>query len=247
MSKNCPNRMRRHLVAAREQGVLPWEWSVDDTREPERVNAWKTPAAFVRTVRQAYRRGHWADQPLLVEVISEQSPGQATLAPVLGEYGVTVRSWHGDVSATQAHELAEEIQASAQPIVLLYLGDWDPSSLDMGDRYAPDRLVQYGSGDGFPWRRIALTDALIREHDLPGFDVDSKWEDSRYRWYRNRHGARAWELDALNPMVLRAVVEEAIRGYIDWPAWDQSRLAEDAETESIQHVLDRWTGRSSLS
>ena len=247
MSKNCTNRISRHLVYAREQGIIPWEWIVDETREAERVNAWRNPAAFVRTVKRAYRRDHWAYQPVLVEVISEKSTVKGTLAPVLEEYGVTFRPWHGYVSATKAHELAGEIQASSKPMILLYLGDWDPSGLDMGDRYAPERIVEYGSGDGFSWRRIALTEALIREHDLPGFDVDTKQKDSRYRWYRNRHGARAWELDALNPNVLRAVVEETIRGYINWPAWEQSSLAEQAETESLQHILDRWTGQASLS
>jgi hypothetical protein len=138
---------------------------------------------------------------------------------------------------------AGEIRASSQHMILLYLGDWDPSGLDMGDRYAPERLVEYGSGHGFSWRRIALTDALIHEHDLPGFDVDTKQKDSRYHWYRNRHGARAWELDALNPNVLRAVVDAEIRRYINWDAWEQSRLAEEAETDSLKHILDRWTGR----
>jgi hypothetical protein len=198
----------------------------------------------VRTVKRAYRRDHWAYQPVLVEVISEKSTVKGTLAPVLDEYGVTFRPWHGYVSATKAHELAEEIQASVKPVILLYLGDWDPSGLDMGDRYAPERIVEYGSGDGFRWCRIALTEPLIRAHDLPGFDVETKHKDSRYRWYRTSYGARAWELDALNPNVLRAVVEAEIRRYIDWNAWAQSSLAEQAETESLQHILDRWTGRS---
>jgi hypothetical protein len=242
MAKNCTNRISRHLVYARERRIVPWTWIVDETREAERVNAWKDPAAFVRTVKRAYRRDHWAYQPVLVEVISEKSTVKGTLAPVLDEYGVTFRSWHGYVSATKAHELAGEIRASSKPMILLYLGDWDPSGLDMGDRYAPERIVEYSSGD-FTWRRIALTEALIDEHDLPGFDVDTKQKDSRYRWYRDSHGARAWELDALNPNVLRAVVEAEIRRYIDWGTWEQSCLAEEAETDSLKHILDRWTGR----
>jgi hypothetical protein len=242
MAKTCTNRISRHLVYAREQGIVRWTWIVDETREAERVNAWKDPAAFVRTVKRAYRRDHWAYQPVLVEVISEKSTVKGTLAPVLDEYGVTFRPWHGYVSATKAHELAGEIRASSKPMILLYLGDWDPSGLDMGDRYAPERIVEYGSGD-FTWRRIALTEALIHEHDLPGFDVDTKQKDSRYRWYRDSHGARAWELDALNPNVLRAVVEAEICRYIDWGAWEQSCLAEEAETDSLKHILDRWTGR----
>jgi hypothetical protein len=45
-------------------------------------------------------------------VISEKSTVKGTIAPVLDEYGVTFRSWHGYVSATKAHELAEEIPDS---------------------------------------------------------------------------------------------------------------------------------------
>jgi hypothetical protein len=167
---------------------------------------------------------------------------KGTLAPVLDEYGVTFRSWHGYVSATKAHELAEEIQDSSQHMVLLYLGDWDPSGLDMS-RDAPERIVEYGSGEDFTWRRIALTEALIRAHDLPGFDVDSKQKDGRYKWYRTHHGARAWELDALNPTVLRTVVEAEIQRYINRDAWEHSCMVEQVETDSLGHILDRWTRR----
>jgi hypothetical protein len=244
MSKNCTNRISRHLVYARERNIVPWDWIVDETREAERVNAWKNPASFVRTVKRSYRRDHWAYQPVLVEIISEKSTVKGTLAPVLEEYGVTFRPWHGYVSATKAHELAGEIRTSQQPMILLYMGDWDPSGLDMSERDAPERIVEYGSGDGFSWRRIALTEELIRRHDLPGFDVESKQKDGRYKWYRGRHGARAWELDALSPNVLRAVVEAEIQRYINWDAWEQSRLVEQAETDSLQHILDRWTQKA---
>jgi hypothetical protein len=242
MGKACTDRISRHLVYAREQGIIPWEWIVDETREAEQVNAWKNPAAFVRTVKRSYRRDHWAYQPQLVEVISEKSTVKGTLAPVLDEYGVTFRSWHGYVSATKAHELAEEIQDSPKPIILLYLGDWDPSGLDMS-RDAPERIRGYGSGYLFKWIRIALTEPLIIQHDLPGFDVDTKQKDGRYKWYRSQHGARAWELDALNPAVLRATVEFWIRRYINQDAWEQSRMVEQAETDSLSHILDRWTSR----
>ena len=224
--------------------MVPWGWIVDDTREPERINAWENPDAFIRTVQRSYRRDYWADQPERVEIVTEKSAVKGTLAPVLDEYGVPHRPWHGYVSATKAYELAGEIQASQQHVLLLYLGDWDPSGLDMSERDAPECLVEYGGGDGFTFQRIALTEALIREHDLPGFDVDTKQKDGRYQWYRSRHGARAWELDALRPNVLRDVVEAEIRQHIWWAAWEHSRLIEQAETDSLQHILDRWTRRS---
>jgi hypothetical protein len=245
MAKICTNRISRHLVYAREHSIVPWEWIVDDTREADRVNAWKNPAAFVRTVRRSYRRDHWAYQPVRVEVVSEKNTVKGTLAPVLDKYGVDFQPMHGYSSATKLHELAEEAQASERPFVKLYLGDWDPSGLHMRQVYTSRRLAQYGGGT-IQWRRIALTPELIRTHDLPGFDVETKKKDTRYRWYRSSQGARAWELDALNPNVLRAVVEDTIRGYIDRDAWEQSRLVEQAETDSLKPILDRWTGKPSL-
>jgi hypothetical protein len=43
---------------------------------------------------------------------------------------------------------------------------------------------------------------------------------------------------------LRAVVDEEIRRYINWDVWEHSRLVEQAETDSLKQILDRWTSRS---
>jgi hypothetical protein len=90
--------------------------------------------------------------------------------------------------------------------------------------------------------RISRHLVYAREQEMVPWEwiVDETREadkDAHYQWYRTSHGARTWELDGLNPNVLRAVVEDAIRGYINWAAWEQSSLAEQAETESLQHIL----------
>ena len=41
MAKNNTNAVSRQLVWAREQGLLPWDYVVDETREAERVSTWK--------------------------------------------------------------------------------------------------------------------------------------------------------------------------------------------------------------
>jgi hypothetical protein len=48
----------------------------------------------------------------------------------------------------------------------------------------------------------------------------------------------------MNPTDLRARVEEAIRELIDWPTWERSVAAEEAEAESLRTVLDAWHGRN---
>jgi hypothetical protein len=40
MAKTCTNRVSTQLVDAREQGLIPWEWVVDETREVERAPTW---------------------------------------------------------------------------------------------------------------------------------------------------------------------------------------------------------------
>jgi hypothetical protein len=52
-------RVYRLLKEARERGMIPWEWIVDETRELERVASWDDPADYVSTVSRAYRRDFW--------------------------------------------------------------------------------------------------------------------------------------------------------------------------------------------
>lgn len=131
MSKGSTQRVSVQLVYAREQGVIPWEWIVDETREAERVPSWSDPEAFARVVQASYRRDRWAQQPQVVEVWSEKGTVRGTLAPVLNKYGVTFRVMHGFGSATAIHDAAESTQDHEEPLMVLYVGDWDPSGLHM--------------------------------------------------------------------------------------------------------------------
>jgi hypothetical protein len=91
MSRNDMQTVYRLLKEAREEGIIPWEWVVDETRELERVATWDNPAAFVRCVARSYRRDFWDQQPERVEVWSEKGTIRGVLQPVLDEYGVGFR------------------------------------------------------------------------------------------------------------------------------------------------------------
>src|SRR5262245_52219234 len=56
MSKNSTNGVSRLLVWARENGVIPWHWVVDETRAPERAPTWNDPAQIMTTAVRQYRR-----------------------------------------------------------------------------------------------------------------------------------------------------------------------------------------------
>jgi hypothetical protein len=159
------------------------------------------------------------------------------LAPVLRDYGVTFRVMHGHASATALHEAAEESQESPSAITVLYCGDWDPSGLHMSEVDIPERLDRYDS-------IIDLTRVALIAEDvsllLPSFPASDKTKDPRYRWFLERYGQTCWELDALNPVLLRERVQAAIEQYIDWDAWLRCDEVEEAEQRSLKHILGTW-------
>jgi hypothetical protein len=243
MTKAETNRVSRHLTWAREAGIIPWSWVVDETREPERVSAWEDPAAYVETVKQAYRRDRWVDQPNWIEVWSEKGTVRGTLAPVLTDYGITFRVMHGYGSATALHQVAMETRGCEKPLTVLYVGDWDPSGLHMSQVDLPRRLEAYGGSVHV--LRLALSVEDIGNGNLPFFSAHDKRRDPRFQWYRQyfRH-PRCWELDALSPVILRDRVEQAILHRLDRDAWDRAEQTEAAEQESLTTILTAWPGIS---
>ena len=237
MEQSEMQRVYRLLKVAREQGDIPWEWIVDETRELEICSSWADPAAFVRTVSRAYRRDFWLQQPQRVLVVSEKGTVRGVLAPVLNQYGVGFRVMHGFSSATAVYDIAQD--SDGRPLIILYVGDYDPSGMYMTEVDIPQRLAEYGS-DHVKVKRTALTRG---HHDLPWFSASDKKKDPRYRWFVRNFGKRCWELDAMDPNDLRTLVEGAILLEIEPEAWDRCAVVEKAERESLRHVLDRWIGR----
>ena len=74
-------RVYRLLKEAREQGIIPWDWIVDETRAIERVSTWADPADYARCVAQSYRRDFWDQQPHRVQVWSEKGTVRGVLRP----------------------------------------------------------------------------------------------------------------------------------------------------------------------
>ena len=239
MKKADTNKISRLLTLARENHEIPWEWIVDETRSAERCASWSEPENFARSVVAAYRRDYWSQQPILVEVWSEKGTVRGTLAPVLEEYGVTFRVMHGYSSATAIRQIADETAANPhQSLLAFYVGDWDPSGLHMSEIDLPRRIAEYGGSVVLV--RLALDHDDVANSGLPHFDAADKSGDTRYSWYVGRHGTRCFELDALDPNLLRDRVERAIRAEIDFDAWDRCKIAEQAEHQSLIQVMTGW-------
>src|SRR5262249_43312402 len=197
MAKPEKNRVGSQLTWAREQGHIPWDWIVDETRAVESVPTWGDPESRLRAAQQQYRRDHWALQPLRFEVWSEKGTVRGTLRPVLDQYAVNFRVMHGYASATAVHDIAEMCSPDGPPLIVLYVGDWDPSGLHMSEVDLPARLQKYGAV--LRLHRLARPETDTTDPDLPDFAADTKRGDPRWGWFTQRYGTRCWELDAMKP------------------------------------------------
>jgi hypothetical protein len=63
MSRNDMQAVYRLLKEAREEGIIPWDWIVDEGRDLEKVATWNNPAQYMRVVARSYRRDFWRQQP----------------------------------------------------------------------------------------------------------------------------------------------------------------------------------------
>jgi hypothetical protein len=235
MSRKDMRCVYRLLKLAREQGIIPWEWIVDETRAIEKVASWVNPEQYAHSIARSYRRDFWNEQPVRVEVWSEKGTVRGVLQPVLDDYGVGFLSVHGFNSATVVYDVSQS--NSDRDLIVLYVGDYDPSGLCMSEVDLPKRLEEYG-GHHVQIRRIALTGAHIL--DLPSFPAADKRKDPRHKWFVANHGERCWELDAMDPNDLRDCVEEAIKDLIEPEAWERCETVNQAEQESLKNVMGAW-------
>jgi hypothetical protein len=74
MATKDMQRVYRLLKEARERGIIPWGWIVDETRELEIVSAWGDPDQYTDCVIRSYRLDYWQQQPKLLSVADAQKP-----------------------------------------------------------------------------------------------------------------------------------------------------------------------------
>jgi hypothetical protein len=174
-------------------------------------------------------------QPVRCEVWSEKGTVRGVLQPVLDKYAVGFRVLHGFSGATTVHDVAED--DDGRELIVLYVGDFDPSGMFMSAVDLPSRLSEYG-GDHTTLRRVALRHHHVTA--LPSFPATDKRKDPRYKWFRANYGDRCWELDAMDPNDLRECVEAAITELIEPVAWERCEVVNKAERESLKKIIAKW-------
>ncbi len=222
----------RLLVEMRRSGRIPYGWIADNTRWMRNARTWDSVEELLRETAQVYRRNLWTNADEQVEVWIEKE----ALAGVVS--GVTV-GWHvplmvtrGYPSVSYVYEAATAAKADGRSLILYYLGDHDPSGVDI-DRFIGAEFARHGVED-FEIRRLAVTPEQITSLTLP--TRPTKRTDTRAAGFRGE----SVELDAIPASSLREIVEDAITAHLDGGRVDAIREIEHHERQQLLQLVKQW-------
>ena len=119
--------------------------------------------------------------------------------------------------------------------VILYLGDHDPSGIDM-TRDIRERMFLFGAE--VEVKRIALTEAQIKKYNPP--PNPTKLTDARAASYINKFGYECWELDALEPSVITSLIQEEVCSLVDFELFENVQLHEEIDKHNMQKIIDNY-------
>lgn len=139
------SRLGEIVNRARLSGMLDWDYIIDRTRNLASLAHWTTPDEIVRAAASSFRFDMWQNQPVRVEVWVEKEALAGVVGQVAERYDCAWFSCRGYVSQSEQWRAAQRhlrYLEDGQAVVVLHLGDHDPSGIDM-TRDISDRLHKF--------------------------------------------------------------------------------------------------------
>lgn len=241
-----PNQQRSYkrlgsiVNDARLAGVMDWSFINDRTRNVSgSYYGFDDPSQFIEQVVDGYHEAIWEGQDYRPEVWVEKDALVNVVARACEESRVPYFSCRGYVSQSEMYSAAKRFEGRRDrgftPVVI-HLGDHDPSGIDMSrDIEERLRLMSWGHVEV---KRIALNMDQVDEYQPP--PNPTKFTDSRAAEYVQQYGYESWELDALEPRVLTALIQDTIEPMIDRDRMDENIRHEQRQIERMREIAQLW-------
>lgn len=246
-------RLSIFTTDARYAGLIDWDAIEDRGRKSERKSQWSGIKELIETAVLSYRKHRWDDQEYYIELFCEKQALEGVLKPIADKYHLHFGSNKGYSSSSAMYELYERVldqMGKSKKVVILYLGDHDPSGKDMvrdiytrireflieGD-YAvdPDVIDEY---ERFKVHALALTMEQICEFNPP--PNPAKIKDPRAKAYIKEFGEISWELDALTPENLVYITENGILQYIELSKYVEAIDQEQRDVKALREFGEKF-------
>jgi len=229
-------RVCKFLTDLKYGGYIDWDAIEDRGRVPKRKSEWDTIQDLIDSAVSSYRLPRWQDQDFYIELYCEKEAMESVLRPIADKYHIYFGYNKGYSSSSTMYELAKRVDKALDDekiVTILYLGDHDPSGLDMvrdveerikeflmawrygldiDDEEYPRWQTEEWIDDNFSVEAVALTKIQIEKYKPP--PNPAKITDPRAKDYIAEHGRISWELDSIEPEILMEITENAILDYL---------------------------------
>lgn len=225
---------------ARLAGLVDWNHIADRTRLPHKDTVFDSLGDGMKTLLNAWRYNLWADQPTYVEVWVEKEALAEVVQQACAHLYVPWCSCRGYMSQSAMWRGSQRFLGRWQEgreCHLVYLGDHDPSGLDMS-RDIEDRQAVFQSD--VIVHRIALNYDQVYQYNPP--PNPTKVTDSRAAAYIEEFGHECWELDALEPRILDRLIQDTIDGLVDPDLMDAAQTRERELEEELRDLIEKYSG-----
>lgn len=189
-----------------------------------------------------YKEDIWRTQPFRVEVWVEKDALVGIIEPACNELRLPFFACSGYTSQSAQYEAGMRFRGymlRGQRVIVLHLGDHDPSGIDMTrDNDERARMFSRALGRQFKMLRLALNYDQVEEYDPP--PNPAKISDSRFTGYEAEHGPDSWELDALDPRIIDRLIRDTVAKIVDQNAFDAALAEETANRKRLTKHADNF-------
>ena len=220
--------------------MIDWDAIEDRTRYLRKNSSWDSPQDILESAKNSYHRDLWDSQDVRFEVWIEKDALVGVIQNVCEELDVPFFSCRGYVSDSEMWQAGMRVRRhnkNGQRVIMLHLGDHDPSGIDM-TRDIEDRITLFSAHGDFELRRIALTMEQVEDQSPP--PNPAKTTDSRYAGYVAQFGDESWELDALEPSFIVQLIQDGVDLERDMIRWEEAVQAQEDERKQIEDIIERW-------
>jgi hypothetical protein len=228
-------RLVEHLGRARRAELIPFDSLRDDGVTVMSQAVYEGLDDFEDEIARrarGYRRDRQAGQPVRIELWCEAAGMMPQLHRAVADFSVPVYSAGGFASLTAVRGVVDRALALDGPLVLLQVGDLDPSGTSIFEHLCEDAMAFLEEDRVLATQRIvpvrvALTPEQIAEHHLP--TAPPKKSDSRSaRWTGG-----TCQLEALPPDVLADLVRAEVLDQLDLRVYREVVAAERRERAEL--------------
>jgi len=233
------DRGYRHVqdrcVKLRRSGAAPYHWIADMSRQGYFTNTFDDAADFLRSMAGHYRADLWRDAEYRCEVWAESRSIASVMLKDCKELAVDLFPCGGFSSLSFVHAAAQQqnISQDKRPLVVLYVGDYDPAGV-LIDRALERELREHLRSDiELDFRRIAINEDQVAEFDLP---TKPRKEGDK----RSLEVAYTVEAEALPAANLRAILRVHVELLLPEHALEVAKVAEQSERQHLTRMADLY-------